>query len=328
MRIIGWIATALLVAGGMACGGNDEADLLAVPMKVERAATPAANRAPAIRSVRLDPAAPIDGDRVHAIVSVEDPDGDPIELGFQWRISGRLVPGGEASIELKGVTKRDRVEVVVKASDGSLQSEPARAEAQVRNRRPRLVGIGVRPQPEVLPGEVLVATAQANDPDGDPIAYRYRWRVNGELQIDTGDSFETDDLVKGDEIQAVVVASDGFTDSDDLASVVVRVGNSHPEILSVPEGKWTNEGFRYEVRARDPDGDGPLRYSLKTGPKGMRVDSVLGKVSWQPTPDQTGVHPIEIAVSDPFGATSVQIFEITVKAEVETFAAPPASARR
>ena len=328
MRIIGWIATALLVAGGTACGGNDQTTVLAVPMKVERAATPTANRAPTIRSVRLDPAAPIDGDRVHAIVSVEDQDGDPIELGFEWRISGRLVPTGEASIELKGVTKRDRIEVAVKASDGRLQSNTARAEARVRNRRPTLVGIAIRPQPEVLPGEKLAATAQANDPDGDPIGYSYRWWVNGVLQIDTGDTFETDNLVKGDEIQVVVVASDGIADSDDLASVVVRVGNSHPEIVSVPEGKWTNEGFHYAIQARDPDNDGPLRYSLKTGPRGMQVDSVLGKVFWRPTPDQTGVHPIEIAVSDPFGATSVQIFEITVKAEDQESAAPPASARR
>jgi hypothetical protein len=180
----------------------------------------------------------------------------------------------------------------------------------------------------VFPGETLVATARANDPDRDPIAYSYRWRVNGKLQMDTGDTFETDDLEKGDEIQAIVVANDGTVDSDDLASVVVRVGNSHPEIVSVPEGHWTNEGFSYEIQAHDPDNDGPLRYALKTGPRGMRVDSVLGNVVWQPTPDQTGIHPIEIAVSDAGGATSVQIFEITVKAEGEEPAAPPASARR
>jgi hypothetical protein len=60
----------------------------------------------------------------------------------------------------------------------------------------------------------------------------------------------------------------------------------------------------------------------------MRVDSVLGKVFWQPKPDQTGVHPVEIAVSDAAGATSVQIFEITVKADGEESAAPPASAQR
>jgi hypothetical protein len=326
MRVVGWIVTAVLVAGASACGENDEAAVLAAPMKVERAASTATNRAPVIRSVRLDPAAPIDGDRVHAIVSVSDEDGDAIELGFEWQISGRPIPTGEASIELKGVTKRDRIEVAVKASDGRLQSDTARAEARIRNRRPTLVGIAVRPQPEVLPGEQLVATAQANDPDRDSIRYSYRWRLNGELQMETGDTFETDSLVKGDEIQAIVVASDGTTDSDDLASVVVRVGNSHPEIVSVPEGTWTTEGFSYEIQAHDPDNEGPLRYAIKTGPKGMRVDSVLGKVVWQPTSDQTGVHPIAIEVSDVGGATSVQKFEITVRTEEET--APPASAQR
>jgi hypothetical protein len=174
----------------------------------------------------------------------------------------------------------------------------------------------------------LVAIAQANDPDRDPIAYSYRWRVNGELQMDTGDTFETDNLEKDDEIQAIVVANDGTADSDDLASVVVRVGNTHPEITSVPGDNWTNEEFSYTIQAHDPDNDGPLRYALKTGPKGMRVDSVLGKVVWQPTPDQAGVHPIEIAVSDAGGATSVQIFEITVNVEGGEPAAPPASARR
>ncbi len=131
MRIIGWIATAVLVAGVTACGGNDEAAVPAAPVKVGRAASTATNHAPVIKSVRLDPATPIDGDRIHAIVSVADVDGDPIELGFEWQISGRPIRSGEASIELKGVTKRDRIEVAVKASDGRLQSDTARAEARV-----------------------------------------------------------------------------------------------------------------------------------------------------------------------------------------------------
>ncbi len=328
MRIIGWIATAALVVGTTACGGSDEAAVAApeAPPKVERTAKTGTNHAPGIRSLRLAPAEPIEGARVHAIVAVADQDGDPIEIGFEWHISGRQIPSGEASIVLKGVTKRDRIEVAVKASDGKLQSDTARAEARVQNRRPTVIGIAIRPQPEVEPGETLVVTAQANDPDGDSISYSYRWRVNGQLQMDTGDSFETDSLTKGDEIQAIVVASDGSEDSDDLESVVVRVGNAYPEITSVPEGTWTEEGFSYQVRARDPDSGGPLRYSIKTGPKGMRVDSVLGKVAWQPTFEQAGVHPIEIAVTDTAGATSVQIFEITVKAE-ESVAPPPASRR-
>jgi len=328
MRMIGWIATAALIAATTACGGSDEAAVAVpeAPKKVARKASAETNHPPVIRSVRLEPAAPIEGDRIHAIVAVTDQDGDPIQLGFEWHVSGRPIPSGESSIELKGVRKRDDIEVAVKASDGKLQSDTARAEAQVRNRRPTVIGIAIRPQPEVLPGETLVATAQANDPDGDSLEYSYRWLLNGQLQMDTGDTFETDRLEKGDEIQAVVVASDGDEESDDLASVVVRVGNAYPEITSVPEGTWTDEGFSYEIRAHDPDNDGPLRYSLKKGPKGMRVDSVLGKVVWQPTFDQAGVHPIEIAVSDAAGATSVQIFEITVKAEEPV--APPPAARR
>jgi hypothetical protein len=329
MRIIGWIAAAALVAGTTACGGSDEAVVAepttAAPAKAERAVKTGTNHAPVIRSVRLEPAEPVDGDRIHAIVAVADQDGDPIEIGFEWTISGRPIPSGEPSIVLKGVTKRDRIEVAVKASDGKLQSATAQAEARVQNRRPTVIGVAIRPQPEVEPGETLVVTAKANDPDGDPISYSYRWQLNGQLQTDTGDRFETDSLEKGDEIQALVVASDGSEESDELASVVVRVGNAHPEITSVPEGTWTDEGFSYEVRARDPDNDGPLRYAIKTGPKGMRVDSVLGKVVWQPTFDQAGIHPIEIAVTDAAGATSVQIFEITVKAEES---APPPASRR
>jgi hypothetical protein len=328
MRIIGWIATAMLVAGTTACGSSDEAAVPAAPVEVTRASSSATNHPPVIRSVRLEPAAPISGDRIHAIVSVADQDGDPIELGFEWRISGRQVPTGEDSIELTGVSKRDRIEVVVKASDGKLPSEPVRAEASIQNRRPTVVGIAVRPQPEVLPGEALVATAQANDPDGDPLSYSYRWKLNGMFQSGTEDTFETDTLVKGDEIQAVVIASDGSADSAELASVVVRVGNSPPTIDSVPGANWTDNVFSYEVRAHDPDSDGGLRYALKTGPKGMRIDSVLGKLVWQPTADQAGEHPIEIAVSDAAGATSAQNFKITVKFESGESAAPPASAQR
>ncbi len=324
MRIIGWMLTVALVAGATACGGGDEAPAAAV--KPAPKTSSATNHAPAIRSVRLEPAAPVDGDRVHAIVTVSDQDGDPLQISYEWQISGRPIASGADWLDLDGLTKRDLIEVIVKASDGKLQSEPARADARIQNRRPNVIGIALDPQPEVLPGDPVVATARANDPDGDSLAYRYRWLVNGKPQMTEGDRFDTQGLVRGDEIQAIVVANDGAADSSELKSVVVRIGNSHPEIDSDPTGNWTDEGFSYEIRAHDPDNDVPLRYALKTGPKGMRVDSVLGKVVWQPTIDQAGVHPVEIAVSDAAGATSVQSFEITVKAEEA--AAPPASPSR
>jgi len=326
MRIIGWMVAAALVAGATACGESEEAAVPAAPAKAARQASSAENHAPAIRSVRIEPAAPVDGDRIHAIVAVSDQDGDPVQIRYEWQISGRPIASGADWLDLDGLTKRDLIEVIVKASDGTLQSESARAEARIQNRRPNVIGIALDPQPEVLPGDPVVATARANDPDGDSLVYHYRWLVNGQPQMTDGDRFDTQGLVRGDEIQAIVVANDGAVDSSELKSVVVRIGNSHPEIDSDPTGNWTDQGFSYEIRAHDPDNDVPLRYALKTGPKGMRVDSVLGKVVWQPTADQAGVHPVEIAVSDAAGATSVQSFEITVKAEEA--AAPPASPSR
>jgi len=313
----------------MACGGgeSDTASLVA-PMKAEVETSSAANRNPVIRSLHLEPAAPVAGDRVNAVVIVEDQDGDPVELGYVWRVSGHRIPSGGSSIELKGVSKNDLIEVAVTASDGRLNSDTAHAETMVPNRRPVLLGIGLRPSPEVISGDTLVATVRARDPDNDPIGYRYRWQVNGEEVSNEQDRLETDELVKGDEIRVFAIANDGSADSDELESVVVRIANSHPEIVSVPEIRWTNGEFGYQLEAKDPDGDRPLRYELRSGPDGMLVDSVLGAVSWKPKSDQTGVHPIEVAVSDPMGATSVQHFEITVKWTEEEAPASPANAPR
>ena len=323
------VFTAVLAVGAMACGGgeSDTASLVA-PMKAQVETRSATNRSPVIRSLHLEPAAPVAGDRVNAVAIVEDQDGDPIELGYVWRVSGRRIPSGASSIQLRQVSKHDLIEVAVTASDGRLNSDTAHAKTMVPNRRPTLLGIGLRPHPEVLSGDTLVATAQARDPDGDPIDYRYRWLVNGEEVSSEQDRLETDELVKGDEIRAFAIANDGSADSDELASVIVRVGNSHPEIVSVPEVRWTDGEFHYDVEARDPDGDRPLRYALRSGPDGMVVDSVLGAVSWKPKSDQTGVHPIEVAVSDPMGATSVQHFEITVKWTEEETPASPANTPR
>jgi len=311
----------------MACGGaeSDTASLV-TPMKAEVASSSAANRSPVIRSLHLEPASPVAGDRVNAVAIVEDLDGDPIELGYVWRVSGRRIPSGGSSIELRSVSRHDLIEVAVTASDGRLNSETAHANATVPNRRPVMLGIGLRPSPEVISGDTLVATVRGRDPDDDLLEYRYRWQVNGEDISNEQDRLETDRLVKGDEIRTFVTANDGSDDSDELASVIVRVGNSHPEIVSAPEVRWTDGEFRYEVEARDPDGDRPLRYALRSGPDGMLVDSVLGAVSWKPKPDQTGVHPIEVAVSDPMGATSVQHFEITVKWNEEEPPPPAADA--
>lgn len=321
------LVAAIVVAGAVACGGGDSNRASGVaaihePRSVEQTATRPAenNHAPTIHSLRIEPNAPISGDRVRAMFATQDADGDSLDLGFVWRLNGEVIDTGESFIELKDVSKGDWIQVGLTVSDGHSQSEVARAEAHVRNQPPVMLGIALRPEGEVPPGSVVTATAQARDPDGDPIDYRYSWRVNGVPVSQYVATLDTQGLRRGDRIQATVRASDGDEDSDSLESIVVRVGNANPKISSNPDGTWSDGVFSYEIDASDPDGSGTLRYALRNGPEGMMIDPVLGKVTWTPTANQTGVYPVQVAVSDREGATTLQSFELNVQLE-----APPAA---
>jgi hypothetical protein len=326
MQRIKLMIGAIVAIGAVACDGSDSnrssgvADL--APQAIADTAGDGAlsNQAPTIRSLRLEPNLPISGDRVHAVVATEDAEGDPLTLGFVWQIDGQSIDTGKSFIELSDVSKGDRIQVALTASDGHSASEVARAEARVGNQPPVMLGVGLRPEKEVPPGGLVTATAQARDPDGDPIDYTYRWRVNGDPISEREPTLDTADLDRGDEIQAIVFASDGDEESDSIESVVVHMGNANPKILSNPDGTWSNGVFTYEIEANDPDGSGTLRYELRAGPEGMTIDPVLGLVSWAPTEAQAGMHPIQVGVSDREGATTLQSFELNVQLDT-----PPAS---
>ena len=313
--------TIAFVVVAIACGGG-ESDRLGVAAvnDLEPVELSETNHAPTIRSLRIEPKTPISGDRVRAVVATEDADGDTLRLGFVWKLNGRSIDTGESSVELSGVAKGDLIQVDVTASDGLNESEVVRAEARVRNQPPVMLGVTLRPEGEVAPGADLIATALARDPDGDSIDYTYRWRVNDTPISHREAMLDTRELVRGDQIQVFVFASDGDEESDSIESIVVRVGNAPPMISSNPDGNWSDGAFRYEIQARDPDRDGTLRYSLREGPDGMTLDPVLGVVLWTPNASQAGTHQIEVAVSDRQGATALQLFELSVKLD-----APPAA---
>jgi hypothetical protein len=153
----------------------------------------------------------------------------------------------------------------------------------------------------------------AEDPDGDPLEFRFRWSVNeATLEGEEEATLATAGLRPGDAIRVQVVASDGEAESDAAWSGVLLVGNAAPEIVSTPSAAAAGAEFRYAVEARDPEGDRSLRYELRKGPAGMTINPILGELVWQPRAEQAGSHPVEIAVADSGGATAVQVFELTV----------------
>jgi len=308
-------ALALGLATGVACG-TEEAPVpdgsWSQAGARERERDAAANEAPVIDSLRIDPDEPASGDEVRALVRTSDADGDSVKVGFVWSIDGRTLEEGGAIFELTEVSRGQRLQVVATASDGLDESETASATAVVRNRRPTITGLELEPGGETPLGTPIVARPRAEDPDGDELEYRFEWTVNGRVVPAKGPRLETAELRRKDSIQVRVWAEDDDAESAPVYSQVVEVGNARPEIVSAPGGLDPDGVFRYAIAVRDPDGDRSFRFYLSKGPEGMRVDPITGEVTWRPSHRHAGVHPVELEVRDPRGSSVTQSFELTV----------------
>jgi hypothetical protein len=271
------------------------------------------NAAPVVEWVALNPRHPQPGIPVEANVEVRDPDGDPYRLTFEWEVNGELVASGpHPRFTPQGVRKDDRIEVRVVATDGRLESEPVSERTRIGNRPQLLQGVLLDPQGTVRPGDELLASPEAVDPDEDVLRFDYTWLVNGREIEQTGRTFSTRSLKRGDKVRVRVVASDGSDTSRTAESREVAIGNSPPLIGEIPKLQKDDGLFRYAFEAEDPDGDRNLRFRLGKAPEGMRIDPILGIATWRPKASQAGVHEVEVVVQDPHGDGSALRFEVTV----------------
>lgn len=293
-----------------------------VPAAEEAPTATDENRPPRMEWVELRPARPRAGEPVRAVARASDPEGDPVRFRYHWRVNGRPVAGAGEELSLRNVRRGDRIAVEVTASDGRAESDPMRREARIGNRAPHVSRVWLEPRGEVHAGMKLTAVAEAADPDGDPLAFEYQWTVNGRAVDSSGNVFETDSLRRGDRIQVRALASDGSDTSEPGESALFTLTNAPPRIVSKPAGVDAGGVFRYRVSAEDPDGDRPLRFHLVRAPEGMEIDP-LGEVSWQPTAEQEGRHPVEIVVEDPHGARIAQRFELIIGGGDEAAPAAP-----
>jgi len=90
--------------------------------------------------------------------------------------------------------------------------------------------------------------------------------------------------------------------------------NQLPIIKRMLPDTTIKEGQRFSFRlvATDRDGD-TVRFHLKKGPEGGRIDPITGMFSWEPTFDQAGKHAFRVVVSDGYEADSSRNSVITVR---------------
>ncbi len=307
MRNLGVFILAIVVLG---CSAEPEPAQSA-------AADPETNRPPVIQDISLAPRLPSAGQDVSVSVKVTDPDRDPLQMEFEWYLNGTSQGRGLAS-RLSGgqLSRGDRLYAVVRISDGHNEIMGRTPEAQIQNQAPVVTNVTIHPSQATTRDE-LVAAVDTTDRDGDSVELRYRWYVNGNL-VDGADaaSFEPGRARRGDLVSVAVLASDRQNESEWVDAKSQAVSNAPPDISSEPLYELADENvYRYQVVAKDPDGDRPLRYTLIAGPEGMSMDLVGGNLTWTVPRDVGGIFPIELSVTDGHGGETRQRYSLELRWE-------------
>jgi hypothetical protein len=275
-----------------------------------------------VREARILPDAPATGDTLSIGVKSIDPDGDPLELRVEWFHNGQPVQdGAQTTLTTTGYARGDQVYAIVHASDGTVEVSERAAPIQIVNQLPRITRLTILPEVPSA-GQDLTVLAEGGDGDRDSFEFTYQWFVNGStLPEATEATLKADQFKRGDELQVAVTASDPYGEGDVVRSSRLKVPNAAPTITSDPSQATVGSGlYRYVVKAKDPDGDRPLRYLLVDGPDGMQIDLLSGAVTWRVPSKAGGAYPVVVGVSDPMGGEVRHQFTVDVRWET-----PPAS---
>ncbi len=295
------VGAAVIATLCICCGGGDSADSNA----------PAENRPPVIESVAILPAAPSTADSLSLVARAQDPDRDGVELEVVWYRNGARYPNdGRHSVKPFSFDRGDRIHAVAHASDGKDRVSRRTDTIVIGNSVPQVTSIRLVPE-TALATDAIRALVEATDIDGDPIEYRYRWYVGDESLDVPGPELPELSAIRDDRVSLEVAGFDGTDLGPWARSDALRIGNSAPAITTQPAYTLNSEGaYQYAVNASDPDGDAPLKYELIDSPAGMRVDPASGVVTWMVPRDANGTYSIELSVSDPHGARTLQRYSL------------------
>ncbi len=309
-RVIASAITLLCVA----CGGADDAAVVGDEGTSEAHGAATGNEPPEIASAEIEPSPAGASDALSLAIMARDAERERVALTVEWYRNGELVPGlDDVHVPAASFARGDRVFAIVYASDGTSETTRQTAALQIGNSAPTLRRVTITPA-RATALDLLQAEAEVVDEDGDRVELEHRWLRNGQpLAESDGPRLEPGVGHRGEVLVVQVRASDGSSMSPWVASEPLTLQNAPPSITTQPSYTLTGSGqYSYEVAAKDPDGDRPLKYELVQGPPGMTVDIVNGRVTWRVPQTAKGTYPIELAVSDPFGGKTTQSYSLAV----------------
>jgi hypothetical protein len=282
------------------------------PKKIEPKAK--SNSPPVITSVKVLPEQPNVGSEFSVIVQSNDPDGDPITYQHQWIKNDENMAGENKNTLRSGdLRKGDIIQVKVTPSDGKEEGKPVlSALVKILNSPPVVQEAWIEPKAPTAKDN-LRAFEKSVDADRDGIYFTYQWEKNGVVLLDERkEILEQGRFKKGETITVTIIPDDREILGAAKKSDPVTILNSPPSIASSPPFSAEGTTYRYQVKAVDPDND-PMTFTLKSGPKGMKIDPNTGFVQWEIQKEDKGTHTIEIEVSDNEGAKSQQRFSLVIE---------------
>lgn len=299
----------------LACGGGEPA--------AEDAANPVEptdlqeNRAPYVEALEITPESPSAEDALALALRVIDPDRDRLSIEVIWYRNGSVYDDSDRqSIDPGEFQRGDSVWAEVRISDGIETVEITTDPVTLRNAPPRVEAIRFTPERPTA-ADVIDAEVEGGDADGDSVEWAYRWTVDGKrLPGANTTRLPAGSIKRGSKVVLQVAGSDGNEESEWLSSPELAIANAAPKILTQPVYGLASPGrYLYEIKAKDADGDEPLRFDLLDGPAGMDVDSATGTLSWVLPSDVKGSIPIAVEVSDALGARSLQRWSLDIRWE-------------
>jgi hypothetical protein len=244
-------------------------------------------------------------------VSLRSAPGRDAEIvAVQWFVNG-VEQGTSPRLEASRFRKGDRIRAEATLRSEGRELAVTSAEVVAGNALPAVEDVRIDPAAPVS-GATVTAVVQAQDPDGDPLKFRYQWYADNVPVAGGGATMTLRGVKRGAWVHVTVTPNDGTGDGAWRDSARYQVVNALPVVKSaLPQALPPTRDFAYPIVAEDADGD-PLTYVLVKAPPGMILTG--NTLEWK-VPDEYIGKPVEavVRISDDHGGQTVQNISMTIQ---------------
>jgi hypothetical protein len=254
----------------------------------------------------------IKGTRLAYRATAVDPENDSIDISFvnlpDWLTEINDSLTGKAPVD------PDTTAFTILAWDGkSFDTLRVTVFIQNQNTPPDITSSNTVTAVEDVPFKYVVSV---NDPDNTPLFFSYpsglpEWLKAKGPQRDTLSGTPT--VPWSGAIGIQVIVTDGLASDAENVLIACTAVNDPPRISTrTPQlTAFTNQPYQYQLRARDEEND-PFKFKPASGPRGFRIDSLSGLITWTPADTQVGTYTIAVFAVDTNKASDTLAYSIKV----------------